>query len=65
MVDQNPAQAWLDQVIEAPIDPDQRIIDPHHHLWRRPEGRLLGSGPLARYEQRTQSPNDRFRRMRG
>ena len=26
-------QAWLDQVDEAPIDPDRPIIDPHHHLW--------------------------------
>ncbi|MDC3304833.1 amidohydrolase family protein [bacterium] len=41
MVDQNPAQVWLNQVIEAPIDPDQRIIDPHHHLWRRPEDDYL------------------------
>ena len=41
MVDQNPAQVWLNQVIETPIDPDQRIIDPHHHLWRRPEDDYL------------------------
>ncbi len=27
---------WLDQVKEEIIDPDQKIIDPHHHLWRRP-----------------------------
>ncbi len=24
---------WLAQVTEEIIDPDQRIIDPHHHLW--------------------------------
>jgi len=24
---------WLDQVVEDIVDPDQRIIDPHHHLW--------------------------------
>ena len=30
------SQAWLDSVIEAPIDPDAPIIDPHHHLW--PDG---------------------------
>ena len=24
---------WLAQVSEEVIDPDQRIIDPHHHLW--------------------------------
>ena len=25
--------AWLDQVQEDIIDPERRIIDPHHHLW--------------------------------
>jgi predicted TIM-barrel fold metal-dependent hydrolase len=24
---------WLSQVGEQIVDPDQRIIDPHHHLW--------------------------------
>jgi hypothetical protein len=24
---------WLDQVAEDVVDPDQRIVDPHHHLW--------------------------------
>ena len=28
-----PDQAWLDQLREAPLDPDQPIIDAHHHLW--------------------------------
>ncbi len=28
--------AWLEQVTEDIVDPDQPIIDPHHHLWRRP-----------------------------
>lgn len=32
-------RAWLDQVREAPIDPDRPIIDPHHHLWTDAEGR--------------------------
>lgn len=27
--------AWLNQVQETIIDPDRRIIDPHHHLWRK------------------------------
>ena len=27
---------WFAQVVEDIVDPDQRIIDPHHHLW--PEG---------------------------
>ena len=32
---------WLDRVQEDIIDPSQRIIDPHHHLWRRPRGDYL------------------------
>ena len=24
---------WLAQISEEIIDPNQRIIDPHHHLW--------------------------------
>ena len=28
--------AWLDQVQEDIIDPERRIIDPHHHLWSTP-----------------------------
>lgn len=35
-------QAWLDQVVEAVVDPDQRIVDPHHHLW--PVGGALPYG---------------------
>jgi len=27
-------RAWLDQVQEEIVDPDRRIVDPHHHLWR-------------------------------
>ncbi len=30
-------QAWLDQVREDILEPERRILDPHHHLWRRPE----------------------------
>ena len=26
---------WLAQVEEPILDPERRIIDPHHHLWRR------------------------------
>jgi L-fuconolactonase len=29
---------WLKSVTERTIDPDRLIIDPHHHLWRRPNG---------------------------
>ncbi len=34
---------WLSQVDEAVLDPDRRIVDPHHHLW--PPGGLLDYGP--------------------
>jgi len=27
--------SWLNRVNEAAIEPHRRIIDPHHHLWRR------------------------------
>lgn len=29
------SDAWLNQVQEDIIDPARRIIDPHHHLWRK------------------------------
>jgi L-fuconolactonase len=32
-------QEWLDQVAEDIVDPAQRIVDPHHHLW--PDGGAL------------------------
>jgi predicted TIM-barrel fold metal-dependent hydrolase len=32
--------AWLAQVAEPALDPEQPIIDPHHHLWRGDPGRL-------------------------
>lgn len=25
--------AWLDLTVEAPLDPELAIVDPHHHLW--------------------------------
>jgi predicted TIM-barrel fold metal-dependent hydrolase len=28
---------WLAQVREDIIDPEREIVDPHHHLWQRPE----------------------------
>ena len=28
------SQQWLDSVTETILDPERRIIDPHHHLWR-------------------------------
>jgi L-fuconolactonase len=30
------SRAWFEQVREEPIEPERRIIDPHHHLWSRP-----------------------------
>ena len=32
---------WLSQVEETIIAPELPIIDPHHHLWRRPGGDYL------------------------
>ncbi|WP_417520160.1 amidohydrolase family protein [Minwuia sp.] len=34
-------QAWLDQVTEPIIEPERRIIDPHHHLWDTPKVKAL------------------------
>ena len=31
---------WLGQVSEPVLDPDRRIVDPHHHLW--PPGGIIG-----------------------
>ena len=38
-------QELLDQVTEEIVEPERRIIDPHHHLWRRPKtfNYLLGN----------------------
>ena len=32
---------WLDQIIEETIEPELPIIDPHHHLWDRPNSPYL------------------------
>ncbi|MEM7216851.1 MAG: amidohydrolase family protein [Pseudomonadota bacterium] len=32
---------WLAQVEEDVLEPDLRIIDPHHHLWDYPDSRYL------------------------
>jgi predicted TIM-barrel fold metal-dependent hydrolase len=29
--------AWLEQVKEEVLEPERRIIDPHHHLWDAPD----------------------------
>jgi predicted TIM-barrel fold metal-dependent hydrolase len=36
-----PREDWLAQHVEEVIDPGQRIIDAHHHLWDRAEGRYM------------------------
>jgi L-fuconolactonase len=32
---------WLATTREEALEPDRVIIDPHHHLWDRPDGRYL------------------------
>ena len=44
----NDHQKWLDQVEEEIIDPDLKIVDPHHHLWPAPS-RTEGVPPENRY----------------
>lgn len=34
-------EAWLAGHVEAPLEPDLAIVDPHHHLWDRGEPYLL------------------------
>ena len=34
-------QDWLGLTEEAALEPDLPIIDPHHHLWDRPDSRYL------------------------
>lgn len=36
------SQDWLSQVKEEVVDPQQRIVDPHHHLW--PNGGAMPYG---------------------
>ena len=37
MTTKHGSDAWLDLVREPIIDPERPIIDPHHHLWDRPD----------------------------
>ena len=37
---------WLKRVREDIIDPGQRIIDPHHHLWPKT---VAGSSNIRRH----------------
>ncbi len=38
---------WLATQPEEALDPGQKIIDPHHHLWDRPGWRYLLDDMLA------------------
>jgi predicted TIM-barrel fold metal-dependent hydrolase len=40
-------QDWLDRRREAILEPDLPIVDPHHHLWDRPQWRYLLDELLA------------------
>ncbi len=37
MAKKPPREEWLQQVREPIIDPERIIVDPHHHLWKRPD----------------------------
>ena len=32
---------WLAATVETPVDPNEEIVDPHHHLWDMPGGTYL------------------------
>jgi L-fuconolactonase len=34
-------EKWLSLVLEEALDPDLPIVDPHHHLWDRPDSRYV------------------------
>lgn len=34
-------QSWLASGREDALDPDRKIIDPHHHFWDRPQSRYI------------------------
>jgi L-fuconolactonase len=37
----NTATAWLDRTLEAALEPELPICDPHHHLWDHPTSRYM------------------------
>ena len=41
---------WLSQVEEEILEPDIPIIDPHHHLWDRSDGRYMADDLQADIE---------------
>ena len=40
-------ETWLAQVSESALEPELPIVDPHHHLWDRPESRYMLDDLLA------------------
>ncbi len=46
MVERPIMQEWSELISEEIIDPDRRIIDPHHHLWPPDEGLPYGLDDL-------------------
>ena len=54
-------QDWLDRRKEPILEPDLPIVDPHHHLWDRPDWRYLLDELLAGHEQRPQHRRHRVR----
>jgi hypothetical protein len=48
---------WLARRTEPILEPDRPIIDPHHHLWERPDWRDV-------LEAHIRAGGDRFRGMR-
>ena len=56
-------QAWLDRYVEAPLDPQYPIIDPHHHLWDAPKPRYLLDEVLADFQTGHNVVCQRIRRM--
>jgi predicted TIM-barrel fold metal-dependent hydrolase len=38
MVAHSKNHAWLEKVMEAPLEPELPICDPHHHLWDQRQG---------------------------
>lgn len=42
MVARSTNHDWLGKVVEEPLEPDLRIVDPHHHLWDFRQGSVQG-----------------------
>ncbi len=55
--------AWLAQVIEAALEPELPIVDPHHHLWDHPGSRYMLDEILRDTNVGASGARDRVRRM--